>query len=77
LIGVFGLASGLCASAAAGKSSAIASAATVARKQTMMGSLKNWAIRAGAKIAQISGEGNSLFREDFWIAPGNCDDGWR
>jgi hypothetical protein len=43
----------------------------------MFGSLKNWAIRAGAKIAQISGEGNSLFREEFWIAPSSCDDGWR
>jgi hypothetical protein len=33
--------------------------------------------RGGAKIAQISGEGNSLFPEDFWTAQSNCGDGWR
>jgi hypothetical protein len=36
-----------------------------------------WAFGAGAKIAQISGEGNSLFPEDFWTAWVNCGDGWR
>src|SRR5204862_551098 len=33
--------------------------------------------RAGAKIAQICGEGNALFQEDFWTARSNCGDGWQ
>ena len=36
-----------------------------------------WAFGAGAKIAQISDEGNSLFPEDFWTTQSSCGDGWR
>jgi len=44
--------------------------------KTYQGSLDP-GFRAGAKIAQINREGNSLFPEDFWTARSNCGDGWR